>query len=183
MASPTLNPHLKLICVGSEAPHHAWRVFARPINWTAVTHAMDQLFAPRTVDIDIGFDSAPAMPAPPGVRHCLVVDPALDDRLYLRARLALAGLTEVDEAVTVMQAATKLREQRYDVVIVNVDIPDEPWGLVERLGTAEPAIGSIVISTSDASWALHERAEHAGCRAVLTRPYAPGHMFRVLQMV
>lgn len=183
LASPGLNPNLKLICVGNGAPANAWRVFARPLNWTAVIHAMDQLFGTGTVDIDIGMDGNTPAVIPPGVRRTLLVDPSRDDRLYLRARLAIAGLIEVDEADTVAQATVRSREQHYDVVIVNVDMLDEPWALVERLVSREPPVGSVVVTTGNTAWALHERAERAGCRAVINRPYDPGHVFRVLQMV
>lgn len=183
LASPGLNRNLKLICVGAGAPAHAWRVFTRPLNWSAVLHAMDQLFAQAGVDIelDLGGDGSAVMP--PGVRVTLLVDPARDERLYLRARLALAGLIEVDEVVSVAQATAKVRERQYDVVVVDVDTPDDPWGLVERLVAHDPPIGSVVITTTNTSWQMHERAEQAGCRAVLDKPYDPGHVFRVLQIV
>ena len=184
LASPGLNRNLKLICVGSGAPEHAWRVFARPLNWTAVLHAMDQLFAPAGVDIDIDLDGeAVNSVIPPGVRVTLLVDPSRDQRLYLRARLSLAGLIEVDEAESVAQAQVKARERHYDLVIVDVDTPDDPWSLVERLVAADPPIGSVVVTTFNSSWQMHERAELAGCRAVIEKPYDPGHVFRVLQMV
>ena len=183
LASPTLNPNLKLICVGNVAPQNAWRVFARPVNWTAVIHAMDQLFATASVDIDIGMEGESAVSFPPGVRRTLLVDPSRDDRLYLRARLSLAGLIEVDDAESVMEASAKARENHYDIVIVNVDTLDEPWGLVERLVASQPPIGSVLVTTGNNAWAMHERAESAGCRAVLNKPYDPGHVFRVLQMV
>ena len=184
LASPGLNRNLKLICVGSGAPEHAWRVFARPLNWTAVLHAMDQLFAQAGVDIDIDLDGeAVNSVIPPGVRVTLLVDPSRDERLYLRARLSLAGLIEVDEAESVAQAQVKARERHYDLVIVDVDTPDDPWSLVERLVAADPPIGSVVVTTVNRSWQMHERAEQAGCRAVIEKPYDPGHVFRVLQMV
>ena len=183
LASPGLNPNLKLICVGSGAPAHAWRVFARPLNWTAVLHAMDQLFAQAGVDIDLELEGPGNAVVPPGVRLTLLVDPSRDERLYLRARLSLAGLIEVDEVDSVAQAMAKVRERHYDVVIVDVDSPDDPWGLVERLVTHDPPVGSVVVTTTNNSWQMHERAELAGCRAVLDKPYDPGHVFRVLQMV
>ena len=184
LASPGLNRNLKLICVGAGAPAHAWRVFTRPLNWTAVLHAMDQLFAPAGVDIDIELDGeASSTVIPPGVRVTLLVDPSRDERLYLRARLSLAGLIEVDEAESVAQAQAKVRERHYDVVIVDVDTADDPWALVERLVAQQPPVGSVVVTTLNNSWQMHERAELAGCRAVLDKPYDPGHVFRVLQMV
>ena len=183
LASPGLNRNLKLICVGNGAPAHAWRVFARPLNWTAVLHAMDQLFAKVGVDIDLDLDGDASSAVPPGVRVTLLVDPSRDERLYLRARLALAGLIEVDEVESVAQAMAKIKERHYDIVIVDVDSPDDPWSLVERLVASDPPIGSVVITTVNNSWQMHERAELAGCRAVLEKPYDPGHVFRVLTMV
>ena len=183
LASPGLNRNLKLICVGAGAPAHAWRVFSRPLNWTAVLHAMDQLFAKPTVDISLEIDGDSGAAIPPGVRLTLVVDPSRDERLYLRARLSLAGLIEVDEVESVAQAQAKVKERHYDVVIIDVDTPDDPWGLVERLVSMDPPIGSVVITTVNNSWQMHERAELAGCRAVLDKPYDPGHVFRVLTMV
>ena len=183
LASPTLNRNLKLICVGEGAPEQAWRVFARPVNWTAVIHAMDQLFASVGVDIDIDLDGEASKVIPPGVRVTLLMDPSRDDRLYLRARLSLAGFIDVDEAETVAQAMVKARERHYDLVLVNVDSAGEPWNLVERLVAMDPPIGSVVVTSADNSFKMHERAELAGCRVVLDKPYDPGHMFSVLQMV
>ncbi|MEO8856084.1 MAG: response regulator [Burkholderiaceae bacterium] len=183
LASPGLNRNLKLICVGAGAPDHAWRVFSRPLNWTAVLHAMDQLFAQMGVDINLDLEGEGTSIMPPGVRLTLLVDPAREERLYLRARLSLAGLIEVDEVDSVAHAQAKIRERHYDVVIVDVDSPDDPWALVERLVAFDPPIGSVLITTSNNSWKMHERAEQAGCRAVLEKPYDPSHVFRVLQMV
>lgn len=183
LASPGLNRNLKLICVGAGAPAHAWRVFSRPLNWTAVLHSMDQLFAKPAVDISLELEGDSSTVIPPGVRLTLLVDPSRDERLYLRARLSLAGLIEVDEVESVAQAQLKVRERHYDIVIIDVDTPDDPWGLVERLVSMDPPIGSVVITTVNNSWQMHERAELAGCRAVLDKPYDPGHVFRVLTMV
>lgn len=183
LASPGLNRNLKLICVGSGAPANAWRVFSRPIDWSAVLQAMDQLFAHTDVDVDPGPRGDGSAAKPPGVRTSLLVDPSRDERLYLRARFALAGLIEVDEVDSVSQATVKVRERPYDVVVVDVDAPGDPWGLVEHLVAYDPPIGSVLVTTVDASWRMHERAELAGCRAVLNKPYDPGHVFRVLQMV
>lgn len=183
LASPGLNRNLKLICVGNGAPANAWRVFPRPINWSAVLHAMDQLFAPVGVDIDLDDDGTAATMSPPGMRQTLVVDPSREDRLYLRARLSLAGLIEVDEAESVAQAQVKIRERHYDVAIVNVDSLDDPWALVDRMVAKDPPVGSVVVTTANRSWAMHERAEQAGCRALVDKPYDPGQLYRVLQMV
>ena len=184
LASPGLNRNLKLICVGNGAPERAWRVFQRPINWSAILRSMDLLFAQTGVDIDLDPDDDTTTMSPPGVRHTLLVDPSRDDRLYLRARLSLAGLIDVDEVESVPQAQNRLREgPHYDVVIVDVDMVDGPWALVDRLVAADPPIGSVLVTTANRSWAMHERAEQAGCRALLDKPFDPSHISRVLQIV
>ena len=75
LASPGLNRNLKLICVGNGAPKRAWRVFPRPINWSAILRSMDLLFAPVGVDIDLDPDGGATTMSPPGVRHTLLVEP------------------------------------------------------------------------------------------------------------
>ena len=182
LASPGLNPHLKLICVGEGAPARAWRVFPRPINWAAILHCMDLLFAQTGVDIGIDAEDVTTV-IPRGVRQTLLVEPVRDDRLYMRARLALAGLIDVDEGETSAQAMVRLRERHYDIVVVNVDLLDDPWALVERLVSAQPPVESVVVTTVNRSWAMHERAEQAGCRALLDKPFDPSLVYRVFQMV
>lgn len=183
LASPGLNPHLKLICVGEDAPERAWRVFPRPINWAAILHCMDLLFAQTGVDIGIDADEEVSTVIPPGLRQTLLVEPIRDDRLYLRARLSLAGLIDVDEVESSAQAMIRLRERHYDIVVVNVDTLDEPWALVDRLVSANPPVESVVVTTANRSWAMHERAEQAGCRALLDKPFDPSLVYRVFQMV
>ena len=95
----------------------------------------------------------------------------------------MAGLIEVDEAETAHEAQVKARERHYDLVIVDLDMQEEPWALVERLVAQDPPIGSVVVATAHNAYQIQDRAEQAGCRAVLEKPYDPGHMFRVLQAV
>ena len=61
---------------------------------------------------------------PPGVKVSLLVDASRDQRMYLRARLALAGLYEVEDADTGALALDMARRRHYDLVIVRLDMPD-----------------------------------------------------------
>ena len=93
-------------------------------------------------------------------------------------------MSAVDAVESVPQAKTRLREgPHYDVVIVDVDMVDGPWALVDRLVAADPPIGSVLVTTANRSWAMHERAEQAGCRALLDKPFDPGHLYRAFQMI
>lgn len=175
LASSTFNPHLKLICVGEHPPEKAWRSFNRPLNWSAIVHAMDQLFTgSEGTDFDFDTGESSASIPPPGVRASLLVDTSKDQRMYLRARLALAGFIEVKEALNSGQAIELARQRHYDAVIVNLDQPEiDGWALVDRLMALEPAIGSIILSSRNTTWLLQERAELAGCRGVLEIPFDP----------
>lgn len=185
LASPTLNKHLKMICVGDHAPDFAWRHFTRPLNWSAVVHAMDQLFTgSEGTDLDLDTGESAASISPPGVRASLLVDLSRDNRLYLRARLALAGFIEVKEATSSGQALELARLRKFDLVVVNLDAPDlEGWKLADQLVALEPAIGSIVLSTRRTSWHVQERAEQAGCLGVLEIPFDPVQVLDMLRKI
>ncbi len=189
IASPKFNPNLKLICIGEKAPASAWRVFPRPLDWTAVVQSMDELFMgpvtqpssfdPNATVVDFTLDSVPA-----GVKVSLLVDESRDHRLYLRARLALAGMLEVDDAVNAEEALQMASRRHYDLVILNLDHPDtDGWKLVADLMALEPAITSMVVSTRNNSWNLQQQAEQAGCRGVLEVPFDPNQIIQMLQKV
>jgi CheY-like chemotaxis protein len=188
MASPASSPSLKAICIGAHPPQDAWRSFQRPIHWPDIVAAMDSLFlteamaAPDDGALDIDIDVLAATPPPPGIKQALLVDPVREHRLYLRARLALAGLVTVEDAQTGAQALELARQRHFDLVVLSLDLYDMTgWSLIEQLVALEPAIGAVVMSTQDASWHVHEQAEQAGCRGVLVRPFDPVQVQQLLQ--
>lgn len=185
LESPGFNKNLKLIAVGERAPEGAWRAFERPLNWSAVVHAMDQLFAGAVgSDIDLETGEVAKGIAPPGVRQTLLVDASRDHRLYLRARLALVGMLEISETDDAAQAYEQAHQRHFDLVIVNLDSPTlDGWRLVERLVALEPAIGSIVLTSRIASVHLQQRAEQAGCLGVIEIPFDPLQIMEMLRKV
>ena len=211
LASPDFNPYVKMICVGENAPATAWRVFQRPLEWHLVVRAMDALFAPVSEPVSASDSASVSVPVsalsvlsaldaatiaglnsaarvlPPGVKVSLVVDASREHRLYLRARLALAGLTAVDDAETAEQGLALAKRRRYDLVILNVDTLHAPDGkIVDELLALEPAIGAVVVTTRQTAGNLREQAEQAeraGCRSLLTIPFNPNQIFALLQKI
>jgi CheY-like chemotaxis protein len=186
LASPSLNPRLKMICVGHDAPANAWRTFERPINWPEIVKAIDSLFAPSETKNEDGdyCDTVAGFKTPPGFKVTLLVDPSREDRMYLRARLALAGHAEVDDAQTGEQALALAKKRRYDLIVVGLDVPDmDGWELIRQLVNLEPAIGRIVVTTSDTGWHMRERAESAGVGGLLDKPYNPQQIVQMLQNI
>lgn len=184
LESPNFNPNLKVIAIGKEAPAQAWRYMPRPVDWVGLVRELDALFA-SMVDVDIGSGGdVSERVAPPGVTVCLVVGLAPDQRLYLRARLALAGHTEMDEADSAAQASQLLSQRHYDLMIVGLDLADaDPWLLVEALKDMQAPPRSVVLATASPTWSVMERADQLGCAGLLEIPFIPRQVLGILQKV
>ncbi len=183
LESPSFNPNLKLICVGTSPPENAWRVFHRPVDFNALVQVLDGLFASlNDVDIDLDFGESHERDVPPGVRVSLLVGMTREQRMYLRARFALAGMTVVDEAETAEQASTHLSQRRYDVVVVSLELQDaDPWALVQTLPGMVIPPRSVIVATQSPTWVAMERSEQLGCVGLLEIPFAPKQVLTLLQ--
>lgn len=185
LASPTFNPNLKIICVGARTHPLAWRSFQRPVDWNGMVQVLDGLFASQGhLDVITGFDDLDEQTVPPGVRVTLLVGMTHEERMYLRARLALSGLTDVDEAPTAERAGACVTHRRYDVVIVSLELPDaDPWALVQTFKGMLAPPHAVIVATEKPSWTSMERAEHMGCTGLLEIPFNPPQVMGLLQKV
>jgi Response regulator receiver domain len=148
------NADLKLIWIGSVAPANAWRVFERPLLWGDVIKSMDALFAtPGALDFDLNFNSdIPDIPGPRGRgKRALIASADRADRLYLRAKLALAELTQADDAETGAQALELARAYQYTVALVDFGLPDvNGWALLKELTETNLTIPHVIVTKADA---------------------------------
>ena len=186
LASPSRNPSLKLICVGANAPDNAWRVLQRPVDWSALVREMDALFLLQPdLDIDLGFgDTIADKMVPPGVKVTLLVGMGREERLYLRSRLALAGLTDVDEAPTAGASIALIAQRSYELAIVSNELDDaDPWSLVQALQNLATPVRTVLIATHFPSWTTEQEAERAGCAGVVEIPFNPRQVYEMLQKV
>lgn len=190
LASPG-NAHLKLIWIGPVAPPGAWRCFDRPITWPEVVQAMDELFATAAaIDFDIdpdfdgnGPDTQPPEPEGPAKR-ALIASADRDHRLYLRARLALARITQADEAETAAQVQELVRVNHYAVALVDFALPgDGGWSLLKSLAQVQPPIAHVIVTKADASPGERVRAWFGGVASVMDKPPHPGKLRGLLQKV
>jgi CheY-like chemotaxis protein len=212
LANPA-HDHLKLIWIGSNAPDRAILVFRRPLQWAAVIDGMDKLLAQAAqggsaADVDLDFDllsestalldldldvdsEAPTAPSPldtlpPEAEQArvLVVDTDLGARLYLRARLSMAKLTQVDEAATGVEALKLMQAHPYKLVILDMELPDiEHREMVKRVGAVRPALEFLILTGSKLSPADAVRGWFAGARGSLRKPLHPGKLKRLLRSV
>ncbi len=185
LASPTFNPNVSVISVGDKGYPGAWRSFPRPVDWLALIAALNGLFVAATDDyVDTRPGEVVDKGVPPGVRVTLVVGLVPEDRLYLRARLALAGLTDVDEASTAEQASGCMAHRHYDVVFVSLELEDaDPWSLVQTLQGLMAPPQAVVVVTSQPSWAAMEQADRMGCAGLLECPFNPPQVISLLHKV
>ncbi|TAH13189.1 MAG: hypothetical protein EAZ11_03220 [Curvibacter sp.] len=185
LVSPSFNHNLKMICVGSEAPQLAWRTVPRPVEWAALVGLLDELFVVAQSDDDLGSDETEVhTQMPPGVKLALLAGLPKDVRLYLRARLALAGITVVDEVQTLEHMDDSVKARDYDVVLAYVNTTgSDPWVLVKHLQDLEKPVRSAIAVSADSSWKASNLAERMGCIGLLEIPFNPMQVIGLLQRV
>jgi CheY-like chemotaxis protein len=140
-------------------------------------------------DLDVVFDEGDAtepLPLEPGAlpvagRRVLVVDRGRDDRLYLRAKLAAAGLHEVDEAATGAEALLLLNTHAYLLVTLDLALDDmDPWQLIKAVDNTRPAIAHLFVTGTAPAWQHRLRARFSGAQVYLQKPLHPGQLKRLL---
>jgi CheY-like chemotaxis protein len=173
-AESPLNVGLKMLWVGADAAPQVWRSFDRPLAWPDIIEAMDAIFMPA---FDLDLDAAEAgPPAPMSRKVALIVSPSRDERLYLRARLSLARLTQADEAENGLDAMVLARERQYDLAVVDFGLPDmDAWSLLRQLRAGKRAIPHVAATKASRSLPERLRAWAGGVEALLGNPPHPGH--------
>ncbi|SDM49998.1 Response regulator receiver domain-containing protein [Polaromonas sp. JS666] len=142
------------------------------------------------LDLDLDFDSqAPTAPAPleePAAEaqqaQVLVVDADRDARLYLRARLAMAGRLVVDEAASGAEALKLMDTRLYKLVILDMDLPDiDGWEMVKRVEASRPPVEFLILTGSKLTPLDAVRGWFAGARGSLRKPLHPGKLKYLLR--
>ncbi|HYF17470.1 MAG TPA: response regulator [Ramlibacter sp.] len=178
------NADLKMVWVGPDAPEGAWRSFPRPVQWADVVAAMDDLFKPPPeVDFDLSTRIVQAQAATePEPRRALIASADRDERLYIRARLALAKMTQADEAETAADLLELLRQHRYEVAFVDFGLPGQGgWDLLRRLRSAEPRIPHVIVTKEKVTARERVKALMSGVDTLLAKPADPDKIKALLK--
>lgn len=177
----------KLVWVGPHAPPSAWRVLQRPIAWTEVLHGMDAFFgSSEALDFDLGpgtdaMDTQPPDPVPEP-RRAMVASPDRELRLYLRARLALAGLAMVDEVESGPQALALAQRQPYCLAIVEHHLPQiDAWSVLKGLRGGTLQRPEVIVARSGGGLRDRLRARLGGAAAFLDTAVDPVTLHDVLR--
>jgi CheY-like chemotaxis protein len=176
---------LKMLWIGSQPPHQVWRSFPRPVVWPDVIEAMDAVFAPSDLDFDLDLGTAGGPDAAPVSRKmALIVSPSRDERLYLRARLSLAYMTQADEAESGSQAMELARGKQYDFAVVGFGLPDiDAWALLRQLRQGKRPIPHVAMTKLRRSLPEHLRAWFGGAEALMANPPHPQRLDAWLKKV
>jgi CheY-like chemotaxis protein len=166
-AESPLHRELRLLWVGANPPASIWRAFPRPIQWPDVIEGLDALFSPNeSVDLALGETPESAMSS----KHALIVSADRQERLYLRARLALARLTHADEAETGNHAVELARGRKYDLALVDSSLDDmDAWALLRSLKGGRNPVRHIALTKAARSVSERVRAWVGGA-ALLENP-------------
>jgi CheY-like chemotaxis protein len=192
-AESPANRKLKLVWIGEHAPAATWRAFKRPIVWAEVVQAMDQLFAPADLDFDIEFggddaatggpDTQPSQFEEPGKR-ALIASPDLNQRLYFRAKLALARMPVADEAESAPQALELMRSNSYSVALVDFGLPgSEGWSFLKQLKEGDRAVRHVIVTKHRATFTERIRAKFSGPVMLFDKPPDPEKLGEALDRV
>jgi CheY-like chemotaxis protein len=191
-AESSRNEEVPLIWVGTSAPQRALRTFQRPIPWSAVVQSMDELVGPMSepIDFDIDFNDVDTLPPdtqPPEMpprRRALIVNVDRDERLYIRAKLALAELCEADEAENAAQALELARDNDYVVAVVDFSLPDgDGWTLLKELSEGQKPVKKLIVTKAKPSLVERVRARLAGTTGFFNKPPDPGKLHDLLLKV
>jgi CheY-like chemotaxis protein len=176
LENPNVDPGTQLIWVGAISPAHSARTFVRPLNWPDVVHAMDELFSPPSI-VDFDLDFEPVVPVQPNPgKRALIAGPDAGERFYLRAKLASVDLLLADEAATVAEVNAALAANAYQVILLDLDLPDaNGWDLLRRLTALTPKVPVIAI-TATPTLGSRFRAWLAGAKGCLGKPPHPGKL-------
>lgn len=181
----TSAEQVRTISVGDTPNPAAWKWIQRPVDWTQLLATLDSLFSPPAVQPNnIDFTSTVRMEAPAQPQRSLLVGLLREEAMYLRARLALMGLTHVDEAQTASLAIDLIQQVHFDVVVISLDLPDaDPWSLVQTLQEIPVPVAHIIVTTDALTPQVITTAHRAGCLGVLEIPFIPLQVAQLLQSV
>jgi CheY-like chemotaxis protein len=185
---------IPLIWVGPTPPDRALRTFARPIPWAEIVQAFDDLVGPMSdavdLDLEFGMDTQPPdaqdtlPPEEPPRRRALIVNADRDERLYLRAKLALAELCEADDAENAAQALELARDNRYVLALVDFNLPDaDGWKLLKELAEGPKPIAKVIMTKSKPSLGERVHAWFAGVTGFFEKPPHPAKLHDLLMRV
>lgn len=151
---------------------------------TAITLLLPVTRAPSPLPVSTVTAALPSMATPCGLQ-VLVVEDTLANQEVLRAQISGFGCRPV-VAADAAQARALFRESRYDLILMDCDLPDQDgYSLVRELRELEPLLSRghcPIIAISALTGAEHlERCFTAGMDGVLSKPIGLDRLREVIE--
>lgn len=177
----------RMVWIGEQAPPHAWRRYVRPVDWPVILAGLDELFRPPpALEFDLGALDPLDATQPPGPsttmgRRALIASADRTERLYFRARLALADLTQADEAENASEALQLARNNRYEIAFLDFGLPGlGGWDLVKQISALDPAIPRVIVTKEKVSTGDRLQAWRSGTESLMPKPLDPDQLKSLL---
>ena len=124
------------------------------------------------------------MNSPRSSARVLLVDDQPDQIEMYHFALEQAGFA-VEDAANGFAALAQIREQRPDVIVLDIRLPDmSGWDVCTVLkGDPQTAVIPIIILTAAVSPTLAQQAADHGCAAHLLKPCYPDELTQIVRQV
>lgn len=139
---------------------------------------------------------APPLGGHAHARRALVISADVDERVYIRARLAMGRWVWLDDASTTTQASAAMDDVRYVLALINLDASViDAWALAARFKAKYPHALMVATSTECGrlpmwalvrrwrAWQLRRRVMAAGFDGLLPKPLRGRHMVRLIEQL
>lgn len=114
-------------------------------------------------------------------RRALIVGNSLYEGLFLRRRLMLQKIDQVDETASRRDARALARANAYDVAIVDIDLAGgDGWALAEELHSGANAVRQVIMISAKASALQSAKARMAGMALIGATPIDTAQLDRLL---
>ena len=117
------------------------------------------------------------------MKHILIVDDAATVRLYYRNILESAGYA-VQEAVNGIEALEKALQQRFDLYIVDLNMPKlDGYGFVKDLRGRDLDQAPVLMVSTEAAINDRRQAYSIGVNLYLIKPVKPDILTRLCRLL
>ncbi len=114
-------------------------------------------------------------------RRALIVGNSLYEGLFLRRRLMLQKIDQVDETASRRDARAMAKANAYDVAIIDIDLAGgDGWALAEELHSGANAVRQVIMISAKASALQSARARLAGMALIGAKPIDTAQLDRLL---
>ena len=116
-------------------------------------------------------------------KHILIVDDAATVRLYHRSVLEKAGYL-IDEAMNGLEALEKLLVKRYDLLLVDVNMPKQDgYHFLQSVRGLEESQPPAVMISSESDAGDQREAFRSGANYYLVKPVRPEQLLALCRVL